>query len=61
MIAGESTMKEVPRSLVELCQRDRERELLMPGFEVDQDDPVERFRDYVINARFWAPVGVTIP
>lgn len=54
-------MKEVPRSLVELCQRDRERELLMPGFEVDQDDPVERFRDYVINARFWAPVGVTIP
>ena len=49
----ESDMKEAPRSLVELCQRPRERKphdpLVMPGFEVDQDDAVERFREYAIN------------
>jgi hypothetical protein len=46
-------MKEAPRSLVELCQRPRERKphdpLVVPGFEVDQPDAVERFRQFAIN------------
>ena len=50
---AESDMKEAPRSLVELCQRARERQphdpLVMPGFEVDQPDAVERFRQFAIN------------
>ena len=42
-------MKEAPRSLVELCQRpasDKTQHdpLVMPGFEVDQPDAMERFR-----------------
>jgi Bifunctional DNA primase/polymerase, N-terminal len=56
----ESDMKEAPRSLVELCQRQKERQahdpLVVPGFEVDPPDAIERFREYA-KAR----VGVTTP
>ena len=46
-------MKESPRSLIELCQRSRERKshdpLVVPGFEVDQPDAMERFRQFAVN------------
>ena len=49
----ESDMKESPRSLIELCQRSRERKshdpLVVPGFEVDQPDAMERFRQFAVN------------
>ena len=46
----ESDMKEAPRSLVELCQRPRERKphdpLVVPGFEPDPPDAIAWFREY---------------
>ena len=46
----ELDMKEAPRSLVELCQRPRERKphdpLVVPGFEADPPDAIAWFREY---------------
>ena len=56
---AEYDMKEVPRSLVELCRRERTRQehepLVVPGLEVDSPEAMERFRQY---AKHHAPEAV---
>jgi AAA domain/Bifunctional DNA primase/polymerase, N-terminal len=50
----DTEIKVAPLSLVELCQQTRQREAhdppVMPGFEVDRPDAINRFRDHAARA-----------